>query len=81
MWTAGQSDAVRPPPVSRAPLLSDRERAIIALIGQGYRNRQIATTLNLSEQTVKNKLTVIFEKLQISGRVRLAVYALENSIE
>ena len=80
MWTADHSDA-RPAPVSGPPRLTPRERSIIALIGRGYRNQQIATALNLSEQTVKNKLTVIFEKLQVSGRVRLAVFAIEHGIE
>jgi DNA-binding NarL/FixJ family response regulator len=61
-------------------LLSDRERHIVALVGRGCTNRQIAQELKLTQQTVKNRLTVIYDKLQVRGRVRLAVFALEQEI-
>jgi two-component system, NarL family, response regulator LiaR len=62
-------------------LLNDRERQIAALIGKGYTNQQIAKAIGLTPQTVKNKLTVIYNKLHLQGRVKLAVFALEHDLE
>jgi two-component system, NarL family, response regulator LiaR len=61
-------------------LLNDRERQIVALIGKGYTNQQIAKAIGLTPQTVKNKLTVIYSKLHLQGRVKLAVFALEHDL-
>lgn len=55
--------------------LSDRERQIIRLIGNGFKNRQIATQLCISETTVRHHLTSIFSKLEVSDRLELLVYA------
>src|ERR1041385_7192591 len=48
--------------------LSGREREIMALVAQGYRNKEIARKLSISEQTVKNHLHNIFDKLGVSDR-------------
>ena len=56
--------------------LTARERDIVQLVGQGFRNRDIAAALGLSEQTVKNNLRVIFEKLGVYDRLSLAFYSL-----
>lgn len=55
--------------------LSDRERQIIRLIGNGFKNKQIATQLCISETTVRHHLTSIFSKLEVSDRLELLVYA------
>ena len=60
--------------------LTKRECEIAALIARGYSNQEVAAALNIREQTVKNRLTGIFEKLQIRGRVRLAVFAIEHGL-
>jgi len=59
-------------------LLTPREEQVVALVAEGLGNRQIARELNLSEHTVKKYLFRIFEKLGISTRVELVLYAMNN---
>jgi len=60
------------------PILTPREEQVVALVAEGMGNRQIARELNLSEHTVKKYLFRIFEKLGISSRVELVLYAVNN---
>ena len=60
--------------------LSAREREIVALVAQGYKNKEIAGKLSISEQTVKNHLRNIFHKLGVSGRLELALYAMHQGL-
>ena len=60
-------------------LLTAREEQVVALVSDGLSNRAIATELGLSEQTVKKYLFRIFEKLGISNRVELVLYAVYHS--
>jgi DNA-binding NarL/FixJ family response regulator len=62
-----------------ANLLTKREEDLLRLVAEGLGNRDIAQQLNLSENTVKNYMFRIFEKLGISNRVELVLYALNNS--
>jgi DNA-binding NarL/FixJ family response regulator len=62
------------------PLLSPREREIVHLVTQGFRNREIAEKLFISEQTVKNHLHNIFDKLGVSDRLELALYAIHHRL-
>lgn len=62
------------------PALSSREREIVQLVGQGHRNKEMAEKLYISEQTVKNHLHNIFEKLGVADRLELALYALHNGL-
>jgi DNA-binding NarL/FixJ family response regulator len=59
-------------------LLTRREEQVVALVAEGLGNRQIANELNLSEHTIKKYLFRIFEKLGISSRVELVLYAVNN---
>jgi DNA-binding NarL/FixJ family response regulator len=59
-------------------LLTPREEQVVALVAEGFPNRQIAVELNLSEHTVKKYLFRIFEKLGVSTRVELVLYAVNN---
>jgi len=59
-------------------LLTPREEQVVALVAEGYGNRQIAEELNLSENTIKKYLFRIFDKLGISNRVELVLYAVNN---
>ncbi|MBV8810393.1 MAG: response regulator transcription factor [Acidobacteriaceae bacterium] len=60
--------------------LSTREREIIVLIAQGYKNKEIAEKMFITEQTVKNHLHNVFDKLGVSDRLELALYAIHNSL-
>jgi DNA-binding NarL/FixJ family response regulator len=59
------------------PQLSDREREILNLLAQGYKNAEIASTLNLSPKTVRNHVSTIFDKLQVADRAEAIVRARE----
>src|SRR5260370_41656475 len=60
-------------------LLSKREEEVVALVADGLTNRQISEQLKLSEHTVKNYLFKDFQKLGISTRVELVLYALSQN--
>jgi DNA-binding NarL/FixJ family response regulator len=60
---------------SRPARLTPREESVVKLVVQGMVNREIADELRLSEHTVKNYLFRIFDKLGVSNRVELALYA------
>jgi DNA-binding NarL/FixJ family response regulator len=55
--------------------LPPRERDVLRLIGQGLTNRQISTQLNLAEGTVKTYVTHILNRLVLSNRSQLAIFA------
>lgn len=59
-------------------LLTPREEQVVALVAEGMGNRQIARELNLSEHTIKKYLFRVFEKLGISTRVELVLYAMNH---
>ncbi len=67
-------------PRREKPLLSDREKEIVQLVAQGYRNKEIGERLFISEQTVKNHLHNIFDKLGVSDRLELALYAIHHRL-
>jgi len=58
--------------------LSRREEEVVDLVAQGLTNREISEKLHLSAHTVKNYLFRIFEKLGVSSRVALVLYALDQ---
>jgi DNA-binding NarL/FixJ family response regulator len=60
-------------------LLTKREEDLVRLVADGLGNREIARKLNLSEHTIKNYMFRIFDKLGISNRVELVLYALNSS--
>jgi DNA-binding NarL/FixJ family response regulator len=72
---AGASGKTR----ERSPL-SQREREIVALVAQGYKNKEMAEKMFISEQTVKNHLHNIFDKLGVSDRLELALYAIHKGL-
>ena len=63
----------------RSPL-STREREIVAFVAQGYKNKEMAEKMFISEQTVKNHLHNIFDKLGVSDRLELALYAIHKGL-
>ncbi len=64
-----------------ADTLTRREKSIIACLVQGWRNREISQTLGISEQTVKNHLRAIYDKVGVSDRLELALYAIHQKLE
>jgi DNA-binding NarL/FixJ family response regulator len=65
----------RAPP--NEPLLSERELAVLRLVGRGASNKEIAAALFLAEGTVKNHVTSILTKLKVSDRTQAALRARE----
>jgi NarL family two-component system response regulator LiaR len=60
--------------------LSKRETEILQLVAQGATNKQIAEKLFISEYTVRNALSIIFQKLHVNSRTEAAVYALQEGL-
>ncbi len=60
--------------------LSARELSVLQLITQGQTNKEIGHALKIAENTVKNHLKNILDKLQVANRVQAAAFALENGI-
>ena len=55
-------------------VLTEQERRILDLIGQGLTNRQIAAEMFLAEKTVKNYVSILLTKLGMQRRTQAAVY-------
>lgn len=61
-------------------LLTRRELEVLRLLAQGLYNKEIADKLSISEKTVKNHVSRLFKKINVSDRTQAAVYAIKNSI-
>ena len=59
-------------------LLTPREEQVVALVAEGMSNRDVSNELSLSEHTVKKYLFRIFDKLGVSNRVELVLYAVHH---
>ncbi|ATL32247.1 response regulator [Streptomyces formicae] len=71
----GPEEAPAPPRDERLAALTEREREILARIGEGLTNRQIGKELYLSEKTVKNHISRLLAKLGVERRIQAAVIA------
>lgn len=60
--------------------LSKREKEILQLVAQGATNKDVAAKLFLSEHTVRNALSIIFQKLHVNNRTEAVVYALREGL-
>ena len=60
--------------------LTKREIEVLELLAEGLFNKEIAYTLNISEKTVKNHVSNIFKKINVSDRTQAAVYAIKHNI-
>jgi two-component system response regulator DevR len=60
--------------------LSDRELEILAEVARGKTNAEIGQVLNLSEKTVRNYVSTVLDKLGLSNRIELALYAVEHHL-
>lgn len=61
-------------------LLTNRELEVLIQVANGMFNKEIATNLNISERTVKNHISNIFKKIDVSDRTQAAVFAIKNNI-
>jgi DNA-binding NarL/FixJ family response regulator len=70
-------------PAGRAPFcddLTEREREVLTMVGQGHSNKEIARQLCISEKTVKNHIANIFSKLHINDRTQAVLYAIRQGL-
>lgn len=61
-------------------LLTKREVEVLVAIANGNFNKDIASNLNISERTVKNHISSIFKKIEVSDRTQAAVFAIRNNM-
>ena len=87
MTAAVLAEIIRPaeskktdPDASKIAALTEREREIIALIGESLRTKDIAARLFISDKTVRNHLASIYNKLGVTDRFDLAVYAYKHGL-
>jgi DNA-binding NarL/FixJ family response regulator len=60
--------------------LTDRELELLRLVARGLSNKEIASALELAESTVKNRLSILFEKLDVKDRTQAAIYAMSHGL-
>ncbi len=60
--------------------LTKRELEVLIQVANGMFNKEIATALNISERTVKNHISNIFKKIEVSDRTQAAVFVIRNDI-
>ena len=60
--------------------LTKRELEVLIEVANGMFNKEIATSLNISERTVKNHISNIFKKIDVSDRTQAAVFAIKNNL-
>jgi two-component system, NarL family, nitrate/nitrite response regulator NarL len=68
------------PEAAKIATLTEREREVLSIVGEGLKNKEIASRLFISEWTVRHHLTSIFDKLQVSDRVELILYAYRHNL-
>lgn len=61
-------------------LLTKRELEVLIQVANGMFNKEIATSLKISERTVKNHISNIFKKINVSDRTQAAVFAIKNDL-
>ena len=67
-------------PTALVPRLTDRELQVLKLVARGMANKAIAADLFISENTVKNHVRNILEKLQLHSRMEAAMYAVRENL-
>jgi DNA-binding NarL/FixJ family response regulator len=67
-------------PLRPVDTLTQREKTIISYLMQGWRNREVAQHLSITEQTVKNHLRSIYDKVGVSDRLELVLYAIHQKM-
>jgi DNA-binding NarL/FixJ family response regulator len=73
---ANKEEAAQP----KYQALTPQERRILTLVADGASNKDIAAELNLSERTIKNYVSIIFQKLQVNNRTEAAIRAVRDGL-
>jgi DNA-binding NarL/FixJ family response regulator len=68
------------PEMVKIESLTEREREVIALVGEGLKNKQVGERLFISETTVTHHLSSVFSKLEVSDRLELIIYAFRHGL-
>jgi len=71
---------VKPREVSRKEELAPRDVEILTLVAQGLSNQEIADRIDISEKTVRNRLSLVFKQLHLNNRTEAALYALRKGL-
>jgi DNA-binding NarL/FixJ family response regulator len=77
-WRASEQQV--DPEAAKIATLTEREREVVALIGEGLKNKQIANRLFIHHTTVSHHLTSIFDKLGVTDRFELLIYAYRHGL-
>lgn len=78
---SGEPDRPEAVPDPEKDKLTRREIEVIALIAEGLNNKEIADLLYISEKTVKNHVSNLFKKINVSDRTQAAIFAFKHSIK
>ena len=73
---AGKTD----PEAQKIATLTKRELEVVALLGEGIKNKEIASRLFISETTVRHHLTSVYDKLNVTDRLELLIYAFRHGL-
>jgi DNA-binding NarL/FixJ family response regulator len=79
-FTRGSAHSLTPPearPPDWPQEITERERQVLQCVAQGMSNREIGGTLNIAENTVKNHVRSILDKLHLANRAQMAAYAVQ----
>jgi two-component system nitrate/nitrite response regulator NarL len=68
------------PAAARIANLTERERDVVYAVGEGLKNKQIGNLLSISEVTVRHHLTSIYNKLAVSDRLELVIFAYRHTL-
>jgi len=74
------AEVSRPRAVVGLDALTNREREVLALLGQGLSNRELAAALFVSEKTVKTHVSAVLAKLHLTDRTQAALYAVRHGL-
>ncbi len=75
-----EKPSVMDPEQAKIGSLTEREREVIGLVGEGLKNKQIGERLFISETTVTHHLSSVFSKLEVSDRLELIIYAFRHGL-
>jgi DNA-binding NarL/FixJ family response regulator len=70
-----------PRPVDWPQEITEREREVLQCVAKGMSNREIGEALNIAENTVKNHVRSILDKLHLANRAQMAAYAVQAGLE